>query len=126
MTREEILVLPAGAEMDALVAERVMGWLRIGPDEPYRFHKEMGGIIGPDGRPARFAAGEIPFDWFPSTRIADAWDVVEKLAGGLEEGDRFEVIRLGETVWRAGFTIFVTADTAQLAICRAALLVEGS
>lgn len=35
MTRDEILALPAGSELDRLVAEKVMGWKRSKSDRRY-------------------------------------------------------------------------------------------
>lgn len=36
MTREEIMAMPAGRELDALVAEKVIGWRRIELHETWR------------------------------------------------------------------------------------------
>lgn len=123
MTREEILSLPAGRELDALVAKRVMRWTWA--SEWY----EKG----------------IP-DWLPhySSEIAAAWEIVEKL---VERGWYFE-IRTPSRVYK---TVDITwhsrirdaehgtwdryggdsdgvigddlrAETLPLAVCRAALL----
>lgn len=96
----------AGREMDALVAEKVMGWDRVG-------------VINTSG-------GLVTFDEFlPSVNIESAWDVV-KMVGR----DR------SVAVWRPGpnrnwvCTISdgiqkITAEgpDAPLAICRCALKV---
>lgn len=61
-----------GRELDALVAEKVMGWKL--------FH---GGIDGPNGEPGCIDSNQIEkhFKELPhySTSIADAWKVVDKL-----------------------------------------------
>ena len=66
-------------EMDALVAEKVMGWPHIGMDDPYRLYVHHGGVIV-EGSPSKFPSfGIIPSRWCPSEDIAAAWDVVEKM-----------------------------------------------
>ena len=104
LTRESILAMEAGAEMDALVAERVMG---------FDTHKYPCGA-----------------SFWPSKEIADAWRVVEKVSGK----DRLFNVKyasgvgaLAQVVWRdesldCGCMIEEEAPTAPLAICRAALL----
>lgn len=103
MTRDEILAMPAGRELDSQVAEKVMG-LKQSPKNaeffqywPYAFE------------PAR------PY----STDIAAAWEVVGKF--GL-----FNLTRYGDGTWgaqdNARFDEPVVAETAPLAICRASLL----
>ena len=133
MTRDEILAMEAGRELDALVAERVMGLdVVMNPESAmcvgcrvsgggawvvieYDYHEWGHKVVRP-----------LPY----STDIAAAWEVVEKLeADGI---GRLELVRLGwdwNRVWRATFfstalTEGVTgkADTAPLAICLAALL----
>lgn len=69
-------------ELDALVAERVMGWPTIGPHDPYREYHHFGGIIS-DGVPERFRdgseAGSMPDTWSPFADIAAANNVVDKM-----------------------------------------------
>jgi hypothetical protein len=111
MTQDEILVLPAGRELDAMVAEQVMGWVR---EEP-RWYNRQGGFES------------IVDLWQPSVSHNQAFIVVE----------RFSVpkfyVRLCSTVtgrWRCdidlcggdGPTRSCSAWTVPLAICRAALL----
>lgn len=88
--------MPAGPELDRLVAERVMGW-------------------GP-------CTGVDLEQWHPSTDIAHAWEVVERVRGGIG----FSIQRcemLGWLCWfRSASDNVARADTAPLAICRAALL----
>lgn len=133
--------LPAGPELDHLIAEKVMGWTR----DYSAFSGQMQKInrlfnlpdffwwkTGPDDLQFRTVS-----NWSPSTNIAHAWEVVKKMgslclyAPGEKPDDREEVT-IG---WRAVFKIdpsgeesgwsWEEAETAPLAICRAALaLVE--
>lgn len=129
------LTLPAGEEMDALVAEKVMGW-RIGSCQRMvmsnRMRKRMCGING--------KGKLLPVPRF-STDIAAAWEVLlhvtKPLHGAKDGGWLFD--RLGfrccehdedgcHGEWRVEFGraspeewAIATADTAPLAICRAAL-----
>lgn len=110
MTREEILNMPAGREMDALVAKFVM---KVdSPHDVYKF----------------------------STDIADAWTVVEHMVNngycpGLlfdDNGhwalafDGAQSLSIGDEPDDVSTSFFVEknlwCDTAPLAICRAALL----
>ena len=136
--------MPAGRELDALVAEKVMGWRWFRP-----------GDAGEDGYPVDFwcdAAGDLtgwcdrpwPDDteqwgdapalfsargtWQPSQNIEVAWEVVEKLA---RRGFIASVASDGADRWVADFaadplvTVCTYAPTAPLAICRAALKAAG-
>lgn len=118
--------MPAGPEMDRLVAEKVMGWTA-------RDNRLSGGYLfgwaKPDGSWGACAISGSNA-WSPSTDIASAWAVVEKAMAsngcasvqstGFEWDRRFIArIQFG--------TCFTTdrsalADTAPLAICRAALM----
>lgn len=115
MTRDEILNMPAGRVLDAVVAERVLNWTHIKHNELLNEYS-----VGKDP--------DVGWRVIPnfSTDIAAAWEVVEKMPFGYE-------LRLcdykGSIVrWQAEFhepgakTLMVWADTAPLAICRAALL----
>lgn len=129
MKRDEILNMPAGRDLDALIAEKVMGWTR----ETYwvatltiatgqREDEERSGLMGPDGI--------RDVDNYPcySDDIAAAWEVVEKLR--YEYSITVETTRTRRQEILAGFfvpnsykpTARAVADTAPLAICRAALL----
>jgi len=104
--------LPAGREIDSLVAEKIMGW-KPDRDELWRWDDGSG-----SGRPI-----ECPRF---SEDIAAAWTVVEKLG---EDG--FLLYRVSNRpIWRAQFNLaeavfdwpgYADAETAPLAICRAAL-----
>lgn len=108
LTRESILAMQPGREMDALVAECVMGW----SDERPRYSQ----YIKVDGNDIRA--------WEPSTDIAAAWEVIDspQLARY-----RFGVLMTELGLWECrsfspGYGIKVQSFTAQDAICRAALL----
>ena len=112
--------MEAGEELDALMAEKVMGWER---------GKSIGKDVWCKGRNVicYFHA------WKPSTSILSAWEVVQKLA--VEPfAWHIESLNLtnGRVVWwacywgdgKAGEILDYSADapTAPLAICRTALL----
>jgi len=69
-----------GHKLDALVAEKVMGWtMRINFDykpPQYEWH-EAAGFMKIANHPEQLPQLRV---WSPSTRIEDAWQVVEKLA----------------------------------------------
>ena len=131
MTRDEILALKPGRELDALVAEKVMGWRKK------TFPGGGGGYTAwvDENKKAmklisNFTMIETCYrcDYFrPSTDIAAAWEVVEKMLerGGCEigcygsksGGKWFEV-----NVITMNGEVKVTAHTAPEAICKAALL----
>ena len=117
-TRDEIMSMSAGRELDAMVAEHVMGWelRQVGNgsmDGEYYWHD---GCDFVDGRLAN-----LEF----STDIAAAWEVVEKP----EIMDKYQIgvypTSFGKWVTRsfmAGYNITVQEDSAPLAICKVALL----
>lgn len=87
--------LKPGRELDALVAEKVMGWVDFTWEQYHEFHKTGGisyvkGMTGfwsdPNtgkrkGNVREFLCENCLYNhgWSPSTKIADAWEVVEKL-----------------------------------------------
>jgi hypothetical protein len=87
LTREQVLALPPGRELDALICERVMGWT-------FRPAHRLSHWTG--GEPT---AGMMPDAWYDadgycrscstgpwlafSTDVAVAWRVVEKLRLGV-------------------------------------------
>lgn len=114
----------AGRALDALVAEKVMGWTRH-PDSWPPMYREPGDELRPPG------SGYAVVPSY-STAIAAAWEVVEAM--------RLKFYRflinggIYDTNWGASFHAnFASgddyfhgyADTASLAICRAALKVVG-
>ncbi len=109
-----IYAMPAGGEMDCLIAEKVMGWWleahMCNPPIPVAY-------MNPKDR-AWYRKAE---DWAPSTNIAHAWEVVERM---IVLGKMFSMGSHGHDNedWSAIFgSIGGYADTAPLAICRAAL-----
>lgn len=124
MTRIEIFQMEAGREMDALVAEKVMGWI----EKKYPMGRALYWTDS-DGHSQR-ACIEA---WNPSTNISAAWEVIEKIEGGQREM-LCNLIHKGfgftSLIWEAelrecrGNHKYYIADatTAPLAICRAALL----
>ncbi len=137
MTRGEILAMPAGRELDRLVAKKVMGWTNIHDADGY------GHWTGdpPDGYEDMFncaahCEGELPYY---SADIAAAWEVVGKmgplilLLHGLKAGEWTD--QAGEVMccpgWYAEFRDAVDwfkawGETPALAICRAALVAMES
>ena len=134
--------MEAGRELDALVAEKVMGW-RLVPDPHYH---GLGGAMF-----AVMESGERCFmwhlrehvysgerQWSPSADIVAAWRVVEYL-----RANGWPVIRIGigdilgdnwqcqvadcwrEVSYEGDKDVFANAPTVTLAICRAALLAVG-
>jgi hypothetical protein len=142
LTREQIENMAAGREMDALVAEHVMGFRAVGyygPTKPNGMHQDyerfetaaqaMERYVQhwPEySRPAEVDLCHWKENWGPlfvgeySTDIAAAWDVVDALQAGL----CFELRRRpdgGFWCW-FGERMSAEAESAPLAICRAALL----
>lgn len=130
MTRDEILKLEAGDELDALIAEKVMGWHSVEDKWGYKAWYDA---------EDRFQCGIHKGDshedsedfhilhWHPSSSILWAWEVVEKAnAFFLEQPQNYD-----DKTWSASISISsylwdAEADTAPLAICRAALLAVTS
>lgn len=124
MTRDEVLLMVAGKDLDDLIATKVMG-----------FHPTDGGWWhGDNGHCERRFDGGGCVDcnadapaWSPSTSIDDAWTVV----GALSARGFALVLEDWQDVksWAALFhdrqghdTGHAVAATAPLAICRCALL----
>jgi len=114
--------MKAGRELDALIAEKVMGW---------EFHANAG-WYEPGMWETNTACRAAPCGvrgWRPSTRIQDAWQVVEKL---MEKGWSCNIIyhdpgdclcefwggKYGNKHWRE---IVNHQPSIPLAICLAAL-----
>ena len=83
----EIDRLGAGRELDALVAEKVMGWQVLNYDNGTTLiiERDKDGVVFPyqldEGETA-----EQGIWWSPSTRMNEAWEVVEKLQEFGERG----------------------------------------
>ena len=123
--------LQPGPELDALVAEKVMEWVRRNGSwydtfrPPYRATQEQGYWVTALRRKEIVSM----FSWFcPSTSVADAWEAVEKLRA---EG-RWWSIENCEAGWnvQTGPTLLeqvvAVAPTAPHAICLAALKAVGA
>lgn len=127
LTHEMVERMEAGAEIDALVAELVMGW-----------HREEGVCLPPrqnrnthSGTGWCDATGQTIADankWSPSTDIAAAWEAVEKMK---DTPLRTVHIEWHGSCWRVNFGIHSTEWnwrnnaqdlSAPLAISRAAIL----
>jgi hypothetical protein len=126
MTKDRILSTEAGPELDALVAEKVMGLnlVDVTVIDGKGVHTAKG-FLGEsyvslaDGRTGR-SAKQCPAY---STDIAHAWTVVEKFIG---RGTQRLIINAGGyysySCHYEGTRGVAEAPTAPLAICRAALL----
>ena len=88
-TKEQILNEPAGEEMDRWIAEYVMGWeLKDWLGGEFAVHPSKKGpiikawLLKNDTKPGHWfwmnSERELPYF---STKIADAWEVVEKMQG---------------------------------------------
>lgn len=118
--------MPAGRELDALVAEKVMGWTACDANEAYPrwMHGDPGDEFAEAGRGRGCAplttAWRVPYSRY-STDIAAAWEVVEKVRGDRDVWLQWdsETSIWGCQFFSGGHECF--ADTAPLAICRAAL-----
>jgi hypothetical protein len=120
-----------GREMDALVAERVMGWKLWSYDED-RYASTTDDYMDAsvnDGWIWKDETGDSDgeaWEWQPSIDIRAAWEVVEKL-----DAPDFQVKRVdygpGQT-WMAGVDgrWFDYGDSAPHAICLAALKAVGA
>ena len=126
MTREEILKLEPGPELDRLMAEKVMGWKRTTKGAPpgCAYWKDDDGLVRANETPG----GSL--DWNPSTDIAAAWEVVKYMAQR-----QFDFILSGHgekyivQVWNADpganrvrNPLATVYGPVPLAICQAALL----
>ncbi len=119
--------MEAGRELDALVAEKVMGWRDV---RPGHYTGSPGTMYGKAPQPQPWDSPQdrtkgVSFVPFYSTKIADAWEVIEKLA------DRDPMIAMwgyedGTAGWFCDFEgIKDHARTAPHAICLAALKAVG-
>ena len=91
MTRDEILKMEAGREMDALMAEKVMGWHLVTDKDGWKHWGDKDGRWGAGMNQSSHDDYEDGEDfhvlhWHPSESILWAWEVVEKLVSIKEEG----------------------------------------
>lgn len=114
LTREYILQLEAGRELDAVVAERVMGWEWIIPKPtknwisiPYAWDREK---------------NEPHHDWYPSTDISAAWEVIGMIQKiGLSWSIKMPTVHPHEAFVTIGNKVVVETNIP-CGICKAALL----
>ena len=119
--------MKAGRELDALIAEKVMGLTRH--DESY-VAEGVGKVlrfVWRDGCGTCVYSGDMFLPHY-STNIADAWEVVPVLDQRLDQF--WSVVRAGEKFefysnpYELGdYTAYVEADTLPLLLCLAALKV---
>lgn len=130
-TSSTALATSAGRGLDALVAEKVMGFSwRAFPN---------GRALKPSHSPAPIADKFVqlhPHEWglaavpYYSTNIADAWLIVEKVDNRNAVAKEMGVLTLSLTRYDNSYTARffnsgATAETAPLAICLAALKAVG-
>lgn len=117
-------------ELDALVAEKVMGWKKAPNGAWMSYEKDAFGNGGWKSHATWKANASVSAVRFtPSTDIAAAWQVVEKMK---ERQWNFTIADLVKNKWRAEFggsrkhkQTWEDADTAPRAICLAALKAVG-
>jgi hypothetical protein len=122
MTKDEIVNMPAGRELDRVIAGKVMGWEK-------EIAIQTGGariIYFKDGDKIRTIEPTSYGSFQPSTDIAASWDVVNKIIE--DAGKDIEI----KTVFCRDFNVKifndgecwadVTCNSVSQAICRAALL----
>jgi hypothetical protein len=125
----------AGRELDALVAEKVMGLRRVTEySEEFAYPHYPGDFVNSDGHRV-FSSFDEPTHQLPkySSDISAAWEVVEKFIKFnpfWEENDSlwFDLSPTKPPGWYCNFgdsSTSVYADTAPLAICLAALKAVG-
>ena len=113
--------LPAGWEMDALVAEKVMGW-----ELAFELTKSVGSDCWMQWYPDR-SDYEIRSSWWPSTSIAAAWEVWEWAKADEQRWRYFteQLCLLCQDAWcpeSGGDELgHLLRSLCPLAICRAAL-----
>ncbi|MEK8215527.1 BC1872 family protein [Paenibacillus sp. FSL L8-0463] len=124
LTREEIQGMKPGREMDALIAEKVLGWTDIKRVNPAVIHS-----FSADGNHANFGFSPVLYKHVPfplySTDISAAWEVVTHLKS------KYWYFMLSDENegWEASFywdphrpAFEAVSATAPEAICKAALL----
>ena len=119
MTKDEILKMPAGREMDALIAKHVMG---TSPRIVKREYSSGFELISQDWK--EVVDRELAAMRHYSTDIAAAWQVVEKIPGAvsLQRMDSGASWRAWYQPTPGSFSAWTQSETAPLAICHAALL----
>jgi hypothetical protein len=118
MNKEELLNMQAGYEMDLLVAEKLMGWKWFHYEEASYFRRNdvFDYVIIVDKLRGQTCVFNNSLPKF-STEISAAWEVIEKL--GLTD---FSIEKVGDHYCVNLVIESACAETAPLAICRAALM----
>ncbi len=148
MTKDDILSMKPGPELNTLMATKVMCWKRMACDDYFRMEtgkeskarfnhvltnywhdsegKECANAVDDDGD--YYACGCGCNDaWSPSTNIADAWPIMEWLVQDEYEPQLISGESWDET-WTIGIPITdepfcrIQGKTAPEAICKAALI----
>jgi hypothetical protein len=122
MTQEEILKMPAGREMDALIFEHVFGFEK----GSFPVHEPMKSKLGDYMvRPIQQYSSDISAAFEVAEKLSDKWDFALmnnqnfRKYPDLHYGFRLQAIGEDNHIK----TIFALGETAPLAICRAALLI---
>ena len=124
--------MKAGRELDALIAEKVMGWSSQADGlywdaGNHRTRLVLGSIIAKKRKEMGLENAQ-DFVFAPSTNIADAWEVVERLVSTPGPNGDHHSVRVdysGDAVVvideNEDWQVSAIAATAPLAICLAAL-----
>jgi hypothetical protein len=130
--KNKIFNLPAGEELDKMVAIKVMGWKWVTRPPSVPQWSPIDGmpairryLIPPDETKRKYIPSMMSPFRIPkySSDISAAWKVVEKMgAYKLEIVYRSNETKHKATFWHEMMGYPVEAETAPLAICRAALL----
>jgi hypothetical protein len=135
MTRDEILNMPAGRELDSIIADCIFGIETVKPKSRTDYVEDI--HARPKGSSAKWIDCEVLK--FYSSNMDAAWEVFEFVSKSSEETslsrNAVENISIGHDSdgWMCSIWWFrdiqsshavegIYADTAPLAICRAALL----
>ena len=119
MNRDEILNMPAGRDLDALIATRVMGWQQDDSEQGFYFDFWVTGQGDPDDK--------VQLNQFQFSKdINLAFPLVEKL--GLVIGYDEDEAHPGQNwlaslEWDPDSAYAARGEIAPLAICRAVLLI---
>lgn len=132
MTRDKILNMPTGQQMDELVAEHVMKWHKVDEHGFLHWKGSNGQYMCGVGRYDGYEDGEDfhTLNWHPSESMLWAWQVVEKVGIGylLQVDDEQDsnkkswVAMCHHVGYSMNINVKAEADTPPLAICRASLL----
>jgi hypothetical protein len=125
ITAEDIIKMPAGREMDALVAEMIFGWSGLtwvrssGHGRKYsKPSKYPLFAMVPDDTPAYYKSRKIPPRYSTninaSLDIAETMGIIPKLSNGIYCAEKYE---------NGGAVVSINAKSEALAICQVALLI---